>query len=59
MLSFPSLVFAGLCLALSKTSTPAGGQVAVQGVWLFGKWFPFALCGAFGGSVMIGALRAS
>ena len=58
-LSFPGLVFAGSCLALSKTYTQAGGRVAVQGVRLFGKWFPFALCGAFGGSVMIGALRTS
>jgi hypothetical protein len=59
MSSSPGLVFAGLCLALSKTYTPAGGRVARQRVWLFRKWFPFALFGAFGVSVMIGALRAS
>jgi hypothetical protein len=55
MLSSPGLVFAGLCLAQSKIYMPAGGRVAVQGVQLFGKWFPCALCGASGGSVMIGA----
>jgi hypothetical protein len=57
MLSSPGLVFAGLCLALSRSYTPAGGRVAVRGVRLFGKWFLFALCGVFGGSVMIDALR--
>jgi hypothetical protein len=31
----------------------------MQRVRLFGKWFPFALCGAFGRSVMIGALRTN
>ena len=59
MLSSPSLVFAGLCLALSKSYMLVGGRVAVRGVQLFGKWFLFALCGAFGGSVMIGTLRTS
>jgi hypothetical protein len=59
MLSSPGLVYARLCLALSKIYTPAGGWVAGRGVHLFRKWFLFALCGAFGGSVMIGALRAS
>ena len=56
MLSSPGLVFARLYLALSKTYTLAGGRVAMR---LFGKWFPFALCGAPGGSVMISALKAS
>jgi hypothetical protein len=37
MLSSPSLGFAGLCLAQSKIYMPAGGQVAVRGVRLFGK----------------------
>ena len=59
MLSSPGLVFAGSCLALSKTCTQAGGWVAMQGVRLFGKWFLFALCGVFGGSVIIGALRTN
>ena len=55
----PSLVFVGLCLVLSKIYMPSGGWVAVRGVQLFGKWFPCALCGASGGSVIIGALRTS
>jgi hypothetical protein len=38
---------------------PAGGRVDVREVRLFGKWFPCVLCGAFGGSAMIGALRTS
>ena len=46
MLSSPSLVFAGLCLAQSKIYMPAGGRVAVRRVRLFEKWFPCALCGA-------------
>jgi hypothetical protein len=58
-LSSPGLVSAGSCLALSKTYMQAGGRVAVQGVRLFGKWFHFVLCGASGGSVMIGALRTN
>jgi hypothetical protein len=37
----------------------AGGRVTVRGVRLFGKWFPYALCGASRGSVMIGAFRKS
>jgi hypothetical protein len=57
MLSSPGLVYAGLCLALSRNYTPAGGRVAVRGVQLFGKWFLFVLCGVFGGSVMIDASR--
>jgi hypothetical protein len=57
MLSSPGLVFAGLCRALSMSYMPAGGWVAVRKVWLFGKWFIFALCGVFGGSVMMGALK--
>ena len=36
MLFSPGLVFAGLCLALSKSYTPAGERVAVWGVRLFG-----------------------
>ena len=56
-LSSLGLVFAGSCLAQSKTYMQAGGQVAVQGVRLFGKWFYFALCGASGGSILIDALR--
>ena len=59
MLSSPDLVFAGLCLAQSKIYMPAGGRVAIQGVRLFGKWFSYTLCGAFRGSIMIGALRTS
>ena len=59
MLSSLGLVFAGLCLTLSKSYTPVGGRVAIRGVWLFGKLFLFALCGAFGESVMIGALRTT
>ena len=58
-LSSPGLVFARLCLALSKSYTPASGRVAIRGMQLFEKLFPFALCGAFGGSVMIGTLRTS
>jgi hypothetical protein len=53
------LAFAGLCLAQSKIYMLVGGQVAVRGVRLFGKWFPCVLCGAFGGNAMIGALRTS
>jgi hypothetical protein len=59
MLSSPGLVFAGLCLAQSKIYIPAGGRVAVRGVWLFEKWFPYTLCGVSGGSVIICALRTS
>ena len=59
MLSSPGLVFAGLCLVLSKIYMLAGGWVAVRGVRLFEKWFPCALCGASGGSIMIGVLRTS
>jgi hypothetical protein len=61
MLSSPSLGFAGLCLAQSKKkkNMPAGRQVAIREVRLFGKWFLFALCSALGGSTMIGALRIS
>ena len=59
MLSSPGLVFAGLCLALSKSYTLTGGWVVVRGAQLFGKWFIFALCDAFGGSVMIDDLRTS
>ena len=59
ILSSPGLVFAGLCLAQSKIYMLASGQVAIRGVRLFGKWFACALCGASGGSVMIGALRTS
>jgi hypothetical protein len=59
MISSSGLVFARLCLELSKIYLPASGQVAVQGVRLFGKCFPFALCDTFGGSIMIGALRTS
>jgi hypothetical protein len=59
MLSSLGLVFVGLCLALPKIYLPVGGWVAVRGVQLLRKWFPFALCGAFRGSVMIGALRTS
>ena len=53
------LVFARLCLVQSKIYMLAGGRVAVRGVRLFGKWSPCALCGAFGGSGTIGALRIS
>ena len=35
----------------------AGGREAVQGVRWFGKWFLVALCGAYGGSVMIDVLK--
>ena len=55
----PDLVFAGLCLVQSKIYMLAGGRVAVQGVRLFGKWLPCALCGVSGGNIMIGALRTS
>jgi hypothetical protein len=40
MLSSPGLVFARLCLALSKIYMPASGWVAVRGVWLFGNGSP-------------------
>ena len=59
MLFSPDLGFVGLCLALLEIYMPAGGRVAVRGVRLFGKWFPYALCGVSGGSVMTGALRTS
>jgi hypothetical protein len=59
MLFSLDLAFARLCLAQSKIYMPVGGQVADRGVRLFGKWFPCVLCGAFGGSVMIGVLRTS
>jgi hypothetical protein len=57
MLSLPDLVFAGLCLALSRSYMQAGGRVAIRGVLLFGKWFISILCGVYGGSVMIDVLR--
>jgi hypothetical protein len=48
----------GLCWVMpSRSFLLAGGRVATRGVRLFGKWFLFALCGIFGGSVM--ALRTS
>jgi hypothetical protein len=53
MIFSPGFVFAGLCLALSRSYMLAGGRVAVQGILLFGKWFLFV----FGGSVMIDASR--
>ena len=59
MLSSLGLGFAGLCLALLEIYMPTGGRVTVRGVRLFEKWFPYALCGVSGGSVMIGALKTS
>jgi hypothetical protein len=57
MLCSPGLVFARLCLVLLRSYTPAGGWVAVRGVWLFGKLLLFVLCGVFGESVMIDVSR--
>ena len=53
------LAVVGLCPVQSKIFLRAGGRVDIRGVRLCGKWFPCVLCGAFGGSGMIGASRIS
>ena len=42
------LIFARLCLALSKSYLQVGGRVAERGVQLCGKWSLIVLCGVFG-----------
>jgi hypothetical protein len=47
----------GLCLVQLGSFSPTGGRVVAQGVWWFGRWFIYVLCGVFGGNVMQDALK--
>jgi hypothetical protein len=35
----------------------AGGRVVARGMQWCGRWFPYILCGVFGGNVMLDALK--
>jgi hypothetical protein len=47
----------GSCLARLRSYWPAGGRVVALEALLFGKWFPYVLCGVFGASETIDASR--